>query len=78
MSKIVRVIPLSQKASRVVAGVLSPIEVLGLDTIFVPDGTTEKKIRIAKLDESHLPSSVDALERLFHQITGERFRVIFE
>jgi transcription antitermination factor NusA-like protein len=78
MQKTIRVIPLSQKSSRVVTGVLSPIEVLGLDTIFVPDGTTEKKIRLSKMDESRLPSSIDSLERLLHQITGERFRIIFD
>ncbi len=78
LKKKIRVIPHSQKASRIVAGVLAPIEVLGIDTIFVPDGTIEKKIRISKTDKSRLPTSIDSLERLLHQITGERFRIMLD
>jgi len=75
LKKTVRVVPYSQASSRVVAGILAPVEVAGIDTIFVPDGTIEKKIRISKSDSDRLPASIEMVERLLHQITGERFRI---
>ncbi|MHA2364132.1 MAG: hypothetical protein ACXAC7_09245 [Candidatus Hodarchaeales archaeon] len=54
----------------------APLEVTGIDEIFVPDGTSELKIRI-KGDEETLPMSRDELELIAAKISNSLVRLEF-
>ncbi|MHA1916799.1 MAG: hypothetical protein ACTSUV_00585 [Candidatus Ranarchaeia archaeon] len=74
----IHIVSNTRKVSRLVAEILSPIEILGVDTIFVPDGTTERKIRISKTEEDKIYSDKTTIEKILHQLTNENFRILFE
>ncbi len=63
---------------KVVEDLLTPAEVAGINTIWLPDGSKVKKIRIRNFDRKKLPASVDTLEDVIIKLTGEPIRIVFE
>lgn len=78
LKKKVRVIEGDSSTKKTIEDILSPVSVLGVNTIWLPDGTLEKKVRIRKSDIRRLPTSVSTLEEVVHKLTNEKVRIVFE
>ncbi len=78
LRKRVRVIEGTSSTKKTIEDLLSPIGVLGVNTIWLPDGTLEKKVRVKKSDSRRLPTSVSNLEDVVYKITNEKIRIVFE
>ncbi|MHA1209482.1 MAG: hypothetical protein ACTSSA_07455 [Candidatus Freyarchaeota archaeon] len=78
LKKKVRVIEGDSSTKKTIEDILSPVSVLGVNTIWLPDGTLEKKVRIRKSDIRRLPTSVSTLEEVVHKLTDEKVRIVFE
>ena len=78
LKKKVRVIEGDSSTKKTIEDILSPVSVLGVNTIWLPDGTLEKKVRIRRSDIRRLPTSVSTLEEVVHKLTNEKVRIVFE
>jgi len=78
LKKKVRVIEGDSSTKKTIEDILSPVSVLGVNTIWLPDGTLEKKVRIRRSDIRRLPTSVSTLEEVVHKLTDEKVRIVFE
>jgi transcription antitermination factor NusA-like protein len=78
LNKRIRVIETSSSTGKMIEDLLTPAEVAGINTIWLPDGTTVKKVRIRNFDRKKLPASVDTLEGIILQLTREPIRIVFE
>ncbi len=52
-----------------------PARVIGVNTLWLPDGTVEHIVRIPRSDSRYLPSNVAVLEDLLSKITGMNVRI---
>jgi transcription antitermination factor NusA-like protein len=78
LNKRIRVIEKASSMGKMIEDLLTPAEVAGINTIWLPDGTTMKKVRIRNFDRKKLPASVDTLEGIILQLTKEPIRIVFE
>jgi transcription antitermination factor NusA-like protein len=78
LKKKVRVVEGASTTKKTIEDILSPVGVLGVNTIWLPDGTLEKKVRIKRVDSRRLPSSVPNLENIVYKITKEKIRIVLE
>jgi transcription antitermination factor NusA-like protein len=78
LKKKIRVIETSSSTKKVIEDLLIPAEVAGINEIYLPDGTTVKKVRIRTFDRKKLPASVDTLEDVVFKLTDEPVRIVFE
>ncbi len=74
----VRVIEGSSSTKKTIEDILSPVGVLGVNTIWLPDGSLEKKVRVKGSDSKRLPTSVSNLENIVYKLTNEKIRIVFE
>ncbi len=56
----------------------APANILTINTVWLPDGTTETKVIVSRRDSRHLPSSIDTLRDLAKKIRGVALRVELE
>lgn len=78
LKKRIRVIETSSSTGKMVEDLLTPAEVAGINTIWLPDGSTVKKVRIRNFDKKKLPASIDTLEDVILQLTNEPIRIVLE
>ncbi len=52
-----------------------PARVIGVNTLWLPDGTVEHIVRIPRSDSRYLPSNTTVLEDLLSKITGVNVRI---
>ncbi|MEM2146138.1 MAG: hypothetical protein QW279_12305 [Candidatus Jordarchaeaceae archaeon] len=78
LKKKVRVIEGASSTKKTIEDILSPVGVLGVNTIWLPDGTLEKKVRIRKSDSKRLPTSISSLEDIVYKLTKEKIRIALE
>ena len=68
LKKRIRVIETSSSTGKMVEDLLTPAEVAGINTIWLPDGSTVRKVRIRNFDKKKLPASIDTLEDVILQL----------
>ncbi|MBL7119036.1 hypothetical protein ISS96_03405 [Candidatus Bathyarchaeota archaeon] len=56
----------------------APASILTINTVWLPDGSTETKVILSRRDARHLPSSVDILRELVWKIRGVVLRIELE
>ncbi len=78
LGKKVRVAEATSQTKKLIEDLLTPATVLGVNTIFLPDGEMVKKVRIRKLDSEKLPAGVELLEKTIWELTKERIKFVFE
>jgi transcription antitermination factor NusA-like protein len=78
VKKNIRVVEDTKDVQRVIESLLSGIEIIGINKIFVPDGSEELKIRIRSIDRNKIPASGEELREIIFKITGELTRLSFE
>lgn len=59
----------------VIAQILSPARIQGVNTVWSPDGTVQYVVRISRYDARFLPISIDELEKLLNMIFNKAFKI---
>ncbi len=71
----VKVIRKSNDVKNVIAQILSPARIQGINTVWLPDGSVQHIVRIPRYDARYLPASIESLEKLFREMFNEVFRI---
>lgn len=77
VDKSIRVVEASQKDRDVIQGLLSPAEIQSINTVFKPDGESQKVV-VPEEYEGKINLSIDELESLIQKITGTDYEISFE
>ncbi len=70
-----RVIEKAPSLKRLVEQIIAPVRVLGVNTVWLPDGSRESSVVIDRGDISRLPSSPESLEKIVFEISHETIRI---
>jgi hypothetical protein len=70
-----RVIEKAPSVKRLVEQIISPVRVLGVNTVWIPDGSQESSIIIERVDTNRLPSSPENVERIVYELSREVIRI---
>jgi len=76
--KRVKLIERGRDLRKFLEGLLAPAAILTINTVWLPDRTTETKVILRERDMKRLPASVDALKRLAREMQGVTLRVEVE
>ncbi len=71
----IRVVKKVNDMKLVIAQIVAPARVNGVNSLWLPDGTVQHIVRISRYDAKLLPASIEALEKLFKEIFGEDIRI---
>lgn len=75
----VRVINVTSGNLRTIAAqLMHPARVIGVNTLWLPDGTVQYVVRILKSDNRYLPASRDTLEQILSSIAGKAVKIRVE
>jgi Transcription elongation factor len=75
--KSIRVVEKAEKDEDVIKGLLSPAEIKSINTVFKPEGQSEK-IVVSEQYQGKINLSTDELESLIEDITGTSYDIAFE
>jgi len=79
IGKRVRVVNVANNNLRDIASQLVyPARVIGINTLWLPDGTIEHIVRIPRSDKRYLPLNTLTLENILSQITGMNVKIRME
>ena len=73
-----RVIEENSNIRRTIEDMVSPAALLGINTLWLPDGSLEKKVRLSLSDSKKLPAEIQVVEETVKVLTGEKIRIVFE
>ncbi len=65
----------NSSAKDLVRNVIQPARVLGVNTLWLPDGSMEYVVRIPRSDIKHLPAPQEDVEHLLSQMVGVNVRI---
>lgn len=77
-NKKIRIVEEASPLKKTIEDIISPASLLGVNTVWLPDGSNEKKVRIRQSESKKLPAPTQVLEKLIYDLTGERVRFVFE
>jgi transcription antitermination factor NusA-like protein len=77
-NKKIRVIEENSNIRRTIEDLVTPAILLGINTLWLPDGSLEKKVRLSLNDSKRLPTDIHIIEETVKSLTGERIRIVFE
>ncbi len=78
MKKPVRIIEKTASIRQIAEQVLSPVRILGVNIVWLPDGSRENYIKISKLDLKRLPFELNLAERVISEFTKETIKIVAE
>ena len=71
----VKVIPKANDVRGLALHLLYPARVLGVNTLWLPDGSIEYVVRITRRDEERLGRNKELYERILSELLGKRVRI---
>jgi len=74
----VRLVEKTSNLKIVAEEVLTPSRLLGVNTLWLPDGSEENTIRVPKADMRRLPAKPEVIERILVKLTGASVKIAFE
>jgi len=74
----IRVVEESKNPQHILRDLLRPVRILGINTIWLPDNSFERKVRISSRDQSRIPLDIGRLEEIVYELSGERIRIAFD
>lgn len=74
----VKVIEYTKDIRKLTAQLLSPARVLGVNMLWLPDGSEVFSVRVLRVDERLLPTEKENLEEILHMITKRYFLIKLE
>ncbi len=66
------------KLSDLIDDFMAPARILGVNTVFKPDGSTSQKIRISRMEKEKLNQDIGTMQKLIHSLTGDDVEIVFE
>ncbi|OWJ54891.1 transcription elongation factor [Pyrodictium delaneyi] len=75
LGKRVKIIPRANDVRGLATHLLYPIRILGVNTLWLPDGSIEYVVRIPRRDERRLGKSKEVYERILSELLGKRTRI---
>ncbi|MFX1563809.1 MAG: hypothetical protein ACFFDP_10955 [Promethearchaeota archaeon] len=78
LSMSVRVVEESKNPQHILRDLIRPVKILGINTIWLPDNSFERKVRISSRERSRVPLSLEQIENIIHELTDERIRIAFD
>ena len=73
-----RIVEENSNIRRTIEDMVTPAALLGINTLWLPDGSLEKKVRLSQGDSRKLPAGVQVIEETIKALTGEKIRIVFE
>ncbi len=74
----VRIVEESRNPQNILRDLIRPVRILGVNTIWLPDNSFEKKVRISARERENIPLTLQQLENAIYELTGERIRIAFD
>ncbi len=74
----VRLVEKTSNLKTVAEEIIAPSRLLGVNTLWLPDGTEENTIRIPRSDARRLPAKPEVIERLIRKILGVHAKIVME
>lgn len=70
-----RVIEKAPSVKRLIEQIIAPVRVLGVNTVWLPDGSRESSVIISRSDVNRLPTSPESLEKVVFELAHETIRI---
>jgi transcription antitermination factor NusA-like protein len=74
----VRVVEESRNPQNILRDLIRPVRILGINTIWLPDNSFERIVRISEREREKIPLKLNQLEDAIYQMTDERIRIVFD
>ncbi len=74
----IRVVEESRNPQHILRDLIRPVRILGINTIWLPDNSFERKVRISSRDQSRIPLDISRLEEIVYELSGEHIRISFD
>ena len=74
----VRIVEESRNPQHILRDLIRPVRILGINTIWLPDNSFERKIRISSREQSRIPINLEQLETVIYELTGEHIRIAWD
>ena len=74
----VQVIEKTKDLKRLASELTSPARVLGVNMVWLPDGTTQYVVRVSRFDARTLPARPEVLEEALSKILGGPARIVID
>ena len=74
----VRLVEESRDPQKILRDLIRPVRILGINTIWLPDNSFERKVRISERERDNIPLTLEQLNNVIYEMTGERIRIVFD
>ena len=74
----VRFVEESRNPQNILRDLIRPVRIQGVNTIWLPDNSFERKVRISSRDRDQVPISLEEIEKIIYELTNERIRIAFD
>ena len=74
----VRFVEESRNPQHILRDLIRPVRIQGVNTIWLPDNSFERKVRISSRDRDQVPISLEEIEKIIYELTNERIRIAFD
>ena len=71
----VRVVKQTNDMKYMIAQIVAPARVQGVNSLWLPDGTVQHIVRIPRYDARLLPTAIENIEKILKEMFGENIRV---
>lgn len=78
LDSIVRVVEESRNPQHILRDLIRPVRIQGINTIWLPDNSFERKVRLSSRDQSRIHLDIARLEQIVYELSGERIRISFD
>ena len=77
-SKRIRVVEIASSTKKIIQDILAPMQIMGVNKIFLPTGETERKIRVKRVRSHRFSMDIKTLEEAILHLTDQKVRIVFE
>jgi transcription antitermination factor NusA-like protein len=74
----VRIVEESRNPQDILRDLIRPVRILGVNTIWLPDNSFERIVRISERERERIPLTLKQLENAIYEMTDERIRIVFD
>lgn len=74
----VRLVEESRDPQKILRDLIRPVRILGINTIWLPDNSFERIVRISERERDKIPLTLEQLNNVIYEMTGDRIRIEFD
>jgi len=75
LNKRIRVVRKAGDMKMMIAQIIAPARVHGVDLLWLPDGSVQHIVRISRYDVKSLPTTIENLEKMLSEVFGKSIRI---